>query len=435
MIDAGLLFEGMLLVYASLGKTGKPQRHEHTTLAGVAVSFGGQGGQGGQGGATDGRVIFIVLATGTKCLPAVARHPDGHSVHDSHAEVLARRTMVRWLMDEALVMYAGKPSAVFERGDGGRLNLRDGVAFHLVSSSPPCGDCAIAAPEGQRCLGTGDPADNAACVKRKRTGAKLVYNSSVLPRQEDVEKAAQKPGVVRRKPGRGSPTASTSCSDKILRWMHLGFQGCCFRSLLEQPLRFSSITAANASQEALQRGVWDRRPVADLKAPAICSLPVSRKLLDQYGLCSTFEARVVGAGDSVSWWSPNSHEWSLATNSSVQTLVTGAETVCSAIPKASKEFREVLTGKSGYCAGCSSKSGATPLPRFHSRLSRSSMRSHFLGLLAAANGTGLDDVKNTRSWAADDDEEFKRQVCPDYVAAWAELRGGIDGVFSKWIRK
>jgi hypothetical protein len=63
------------------------------------------------------------------------------------------------------------------------------------------------------------------------------------------------------------------------------------------------------------------------------------------------------------------------------------------------------------------------------------MRSHFLGLLAAANGTGLDDVKNTRSWAAADDEEFKRQVCPDYVAAWAELRGGVDGVFSKWIRK
>ncbi len=202
-------------------------------------------------------------------------------------------------------------------------------------------------------------------------------------------------------------------------------------------MRFSSIIAANSSQEALQRGVWDRQPVANLEAPVIRSLSVPNKVLDQYGLCST-EVRVVGAGNSASWWGANSHQWRLATGSSPKALVTGAGSIFSEIPKASKDFREVLTGKSGYWAGCSSKSGATPLPRFHSRLARSSMRSHFLGLVAATTSTGTPpwgDAEMPRSWAGSDDQEFKRLVCPAYHAAWAELRGGVDGVFFTWIRK
>lgn len=454
MIDQSLLFEGMLSAYAGLGKTGKPQRHEHTTLAGIAVSFESKCELEGE------RVVFVVLATGTKCLPAVARHPCGFAVHDSHAEVLARRAMVRWLMDEVFAIHAGNLSVVFEKGNAGRVRLREGVAFHLVVSSAPCGDCAIVGPGGHDCLVSGNEADGAdkvgdtgiifsrdgmkgrqddgtdsACVKRQRTGAKLVHASSVLPLQEDVEKASQRVGVVRRKPGRGLPTSSTSCSDKILRWMHLGFQGCLMRSFLEEAVRFSSITAATASQEALQRGVWSRQPVLSLAAPVIRGLFVPKKVLNQYGLCLT-EIRVVGAGNSVSWWARGSHQWRLATGSSAKALV-AVGSIFSEIPKASKEFREVLIGKSGYVAGCTSKPGATPLPRFHSRLSRSSMRSHFQGLYAASTSNGTTPgggLELLPSWTVDD-QEFKRLVCPAYHAAWAELRDGIGSVFSTWIRK
>ena len=151
MIDPRLLFEGLLHAYAGVGKTGKPQGHEHTVLAGIAVSFEGKGDPKG------GRAVFVVLASGTKCLPAASRN-DGLAVHDSHAEVLARRTMVRWLMDELFAMYAGKPSAVLEVGNTGRVCVRDGVAFHLVVSGAPCGDCSIVVLEGSdRLDGVGEP--------------------------------------------------------------------------------------------------------------------------------------------------------------------------------------------------------------------------------------------------------------------------------------
>src|ERR1700710_957144 len=43
---------------------------------------------------------IIALATGCKCLPKDKLPLQGEAVHDSHAEVLARRCAVRWLFEE-----------------------------------------------------------------------------------------------------------------------------------------------------------------------------------------------------------------------------------------------------------------------------------------------------------------------------------------------
>ena len=454
-MDPQLLFEKMLTVYAGVGKTGKPQKHEHTTLAGVALSFEDKG-------ETSDRAVFVVLATGTKCLPEVARIRGGFAVHDSHAEVLARRTLVRWLMDEIFAMHMGKPSKVFEKGAGGLINLRQGVKFHLVVSAAPCGDCAVFAgsnPDGSgvdghgefvgdsgRCLGSwcelSDQTQGGAykeCkavpVKRLRTGAKVVQSPSVLPRQESVERASQRVAAVRRKPGKGLPTSSTSCSDKILRWMHLGFQGCLLRSLLERPLYFSSLFAACASEESLRRGVWDRQPATDLDPPIISAISVQKEILDEFGLRSTNE-RVVGSGSCMSWWGRSSHLWK---PTSRYPSSSDAEKVSSEIPKASKEFREALIGKSGYKAGCLSKPGAPAGPQFHSRISRSRIRTHFVDLVALfPNSEVYSRIFAGGSCEKHGDighEEFKRLVCPTYVNAWNALRGRPDSMFRMWIHK
>lgn len=46
-----------------------------------------------------------------------------------------------------------------------------------------------------------------------------------VPQQGDVEGGLQEPGLLRRKPGRGTPTLSMSCSDKLAKWQLCGWQG------------------------------------------------------------------------------------------------------------------------------------------------------------------------------------------------------------------
>lgn len=47
--------------------------------------------------------------------------------------------------------------------------------------------------------------------------------------------------VLRTKPGRGDPTQSLSCSDKIARWNVLGCQGCFPMIFLEKPIYINHI--------------------------------------------------------------------------------------------------------------------------------------------------------------------------------------------------
>jgi hypothetical protein len=135
---------------------------------------------------TEGEVLS--MATGLKCLPHTLLHdengnrsPNYHKlVRDSHAEVLARRSLIRYLLLE-------KKRAINE--------------VWLFTSCVPCGDASIPTPLGQECT------LNCGFERGKNDWSKL--------------------GVLRTKPARGDApiTYSMSCSDKILLWQHLGVQG------------------------------------------------------------------------------------------------------------------------------------------------------------------------------------------------------------------
>ena len=85
---------------------------------------------------------IISLATGTKCLPFNRLPSRGEALHDSHAEVLARRGFVRWLLEEISRSHAneGRSESWIEPSDTspGLWRLKSDTEVILYISSLPC---------------------------------------------------------------------------------------------------------------------------------------------------------------------------------------------------------------------------------------------------------------------------------------------------------
>jgi tRNA-specific adenosine deaminase 1 len=89
---------------------------------------------------TSGEIKVISLATGTKCLPTSKLSNRGELVHDSHAEVLARRSALRWFVEEVQRVSSNGSfqSAWITQSSDRKYVLQVGVELNLYVSTVPC---------------------------------------------------------------------------------------------------------------------------------------------------------------------------------------------------------------------------------------------------------------------------------------------------------
>ena len=106
----------------------KPPNGCYTVLAGFyLVDDGGN------------RSKVISLATGTKCLPVERYSKSGEVVHDFHAEVLARRGAVYWLLCEMRQRaISGKSDWLAYDQKDDLWALKPDVSLHMYISELPC---------------------------------------------------------------------------------------------------------------------------------------------------------------------------------------------------------------------------------------------------------------------------------------------------------
>ncbi|KAL6449089.1 hypothetical protein ACFW04_000654 [Cataglyphis niger] len=251
--------------YNFLKKTGKPSDHEWTVLSGIILEN------------DVGSLSLVALATGTKCLGEselinTTQENKGSRLSDSHAEVLVRRAFIRYLYDQIDLTLYGSESAVFLRNDENRIELKNSISFHFFSSQTPCGDCSIFPKQ--------ETYDNGVHMHKIRRIDEDTYGHIITESYyKDIYRTGAKcvkgeetqdshlPGInyhtvgpLRIKPGRGNPTSSLSCSDKMAKWLILGLQGSLL-SLLIPPIKLKSITIGGScpfSLDAMERGLYKR---------------------------------------------------------------------------------------------------------------------------------------------------------------------------------
>lgn len=83
---------------------------------------------------------IISLGTGTKCLPNSQLPLHGEALHDSHAEIIARRGAIRWFLEEIQRMSHSNSASSdwLSKTSEGAYTLQSGAHVGMYISTLPC---------------------------------------------------------------------------------------------------------------------------------------------------------------------------------------------------------------------------------------------------------------------------------------------------------
>ena len=278
-------------------------------------------------GGGDDSLKVVSLGVGTKFLPpavAAAAHAAGNDrwrsvVHDSHAEVLARRALMRLLYREIEDLVAGAADddadgfKLLERVDAPALGfrLRPSTSLHLYVSTAPCG--AASMPGGGGVAGgasfgrdvddleswtpVDSPAWKDAAARRHVVFAPSVVCGAMIKGAARVgDPPAPAPGCVWAPGGLaaacGTPGRALSCSDKIARWQAVGLQGALLSHFVPAPMAFSTIVVGRKFDPTRLRLGTCCRSIGWTERPSAWPVPTHARALG-------VSARGRGRGESI----------------------------------------------------------------------------------------------------------------------------------------
>lgn len=191
-----------------------------------------------------GNLKVVSFGTGSKFLYEKHFDSKGNAVHDTHAEVVARRGFIRYIYNEINQCIANSSESIFERSDdlNGKYRLKSGIKFHLYISSAPCGDARVYSHAN----GTGSINSGMSEGQLRTKGqSALTLAKDTMPYDN----------------------VNMSCSAKLLKWNILGIQGALLSKLIEPIYLSSVILGEKFDRKHMERALYGRIDTEVIELP------------------------------------------------------------------------------------------------------------------------------------------------------------------------